>query len=116
MALTRSARRLFDDLPAYRRRTRPASLALAVVLLIGLAVVAPLAAGTLPDSLWVTGLYDGNDYDDLIACSGDSVSPTPLGDSVVAVLVIRCQPSSVDAEPLEGADPSVPTRGPPSHA
>src|SRR5262245_29471078 len=39
----------------------------ALIGLVGLTIVVPpLASAYLPDPLWVAGVYDGNDYDDLI--------------------------------------------------
>jgi len=38
-----------------------------MVCLAGLAIVWPLAAVTLPDPLSIAGVYDGGDFDDLVA-------------------------------------------------
>ena len=46
-------------------------LGLTLALLVGLVVVWPLASATLPDLLWVAGVYDGGDYDSVIALSAD---------------------------------------------
>jgi hypothetical protein len=42
-----------------------------VLAAAGLVFILPLASATLPDSLWITGIYDGGDYDRLIAVSSD---------------------------------------------
>ena len=46
-----------------------------VMSLLGLGIISPLAAATLPDPLWISGISDGGDYDDLIALSTDGGSP-----------------------------------------
>jgi hypothetical protein len=38
---------------------------------VALAVVLPASAAILPDPLWIGGIYDGGDADDLIAASAD---------------------------------------------
>ena len=50
-------------------------------LLAILTALLPLAGASLPDPLWLAGVYDGGDYDDLVAQAGDG-SP-----SVSAILI-----------------------------
>src|SRR5262249_42099850 len=48
----------------------------ALIGLVGLTIVVPpLALASLPDLLWVTGVYDGNDYDDLIVTGTPASCP-----------------------------------------
>jgi hypothetical protein len=49
-----------------------------LVVLASFVVVMPLASATLPDVLWVGGVYDGADYDALILLSSDVSRPLDL--------------------------------------
>jgi hypothetical protein len=102
---------------------------LVLILHVSLLVILPLAVASLPDPLWIGGVYDGGDYDDLISLSGDVVlradrpfgratglgmawgSPVRLSDPVLTAasgLLV------VDAvAPASRARPSAPTRAPP---
>src|SRR5262249_58396179 len=48
------------------------------LVLASFAVVLPLASATLPDVLWVGGVYDGADFDALVLLSSDMSSPRDL--------------------------------------
>jgi hypothetical protein len=48
------------------------------VALASFAVILPLASATLPDVLWVGGVYDAADYDTLILLSSDVSRPLNL--------------------------------------
>ena len=41
-----------------------------------LVTLAPIASASPPDAMWIPGVYDGADYDDVVdlLCAGDSVS------------------------------------------
>lgn len=41
-------------------------LFLAVILLSALGVLAPLAYSSPPDPAWIAGIYDGEDFDDVV--------------------------------------------------
>ena len=47
-------------------------MTLVLVLLAGLTVILPAAATSLPDRLWMPGVDDGGDYDDLAAIGTDA--------------------------------------------
>ena len=88
-----------------------------VVLLLGILLTLPLCAYASPtDPTWIPGLYDDNDYDDVILFITGAVGVVdagvedPIGPVVVCVGVIRpSRPQLVSARPLES--PS--TRAPP---
>jgi hypothetical protein len=58
-----------------QRSGRPVRLLLTLVTVVALAVVVPAAGATLPDPLWIGGVYDGGDYDDLLAVCADFHTP-----------------------------------------
>jgi len=89
---------------------------LAVLLLGVLLTLSPLAQACPTDPVWIPGLYDDNDQDDVILFITGAVSVVdagvedPIGPVVVCVGVIRpSRPQLVSARPLES--PS--TRAPP---
>ncbi len=47
-------------------RARRARVALALLLLLGLSGLTPLAYASPPDPSWVRGIYDDADYDDVV--------------------------------------------------
>jgi hypothetical protein len=49
-----------------RRRTIFSQLLLALLVLV-LGTLAPLAHASAPDPSWISGIYDGADYDDVVA-------------------------------------------------
>jgi hypothetical protein len=59
---------------------------LVLLLVGGLTVLTPLAHSSPPDPTWIAGIYDGDDFDDVIV-------------SVTSVT------STVDAGPLAGLEP-----------
>jgi hypothetical protein len=67
------------DQPGRLRRDRCLlSLILSLILPAGMALVLPVAAASLADPLWIPGMYDGGDFDDLVALAGDmNVPPSP---------------------------------------
>ncbi len=81
MSLGRPPGQLFaalTDDTARRRPLRWCRCVLSLVLQVGVVVVLPLAAALVPDPLWIAGVYDGGDYDDLIAVFSDMSSPPRL--------------------------------------
>jgi hypothetical protein len=64
----------------FRYRQRTVSSAQALLVLVLLAGLVPLAHASLPDPTWIGGLYDEADFDDVILAivSADvAASPTP---------------------------------------
>lgn len=65
-------------------------LPLVLILLGGLVALAPLAHASPPDQIWIGGLYDGDDADDVVlaAISTDSVLGSPLLADLKTLLVL----------------------------
>jgi hypothetical protein len=55
------------------------ALAVAFLALAALLAILPVAGANLSDPLWVAGIYDGGDYDDVVALAADGGSPAPFG-------------------------------------
>ena len=49
------------------RQRRASVLALQVVLFVILCTILPLAEASPPDPLWIAGIYDGADHDEVVA-------------------------------------------------
>jgi hypothetical protein len=65
-----------------RDRTIFSQLLLALLVLV-LGTLAPLAHASAPDPSWISGIYDGADYDDvvvLITSATGAVSPLRIAD------------------------------------
>ena len=89
---------------------------LAVLLLGVLLTLPPIAHATPTDPVWIPGLYDDNDYDDVILFLTGAVSAVDsgvvdlVGPVVVCLgLITPSRPQSVSSRPLE----SLSTRAPP---
>jgi len=89
---------------------------LAVLLLGVLLTLPPIAHATPTDPVWIPGLYDDNDYDDVVLFLAGAVSAVdsgvvdPVGPVVVCLgLITPSRPQPVSARPLE----SLSTRAPP---
>jgi hypothetical protein len=89
---------------------------LAVLCLGVLLTLPPIAHASPTDPVWIPGLYDDNDYDDVIlfitgaVSAGDSGVVDPVGPVVVCLgLITPSRPQPVSARPLE----SLSTRAPP---
>jgi hypothetical protein len=89
---------------------------LAVLLLGILVALSPVAHGCPTDPTWIPGLYDDNDYDDVIFFITGAVSAVdsgvvdPVGPIVVCLgRIAPSTPRSIPGRPLE----SVSTRAPP---
>jgi len=87
----------------------------ALLILIAIAALTPLAHASPPDPTWVAGLWDDGDHDDviLLVCATAAAvhSPPPTLDSRRAIVgvVTGLDP---DAPPFRAAAP-VATRAPP---
>jgi hypothetical protein len=84
---------------------RSLRIALALVVLLGLSGLTPLAYASPPDPSWIRGIYDDADYDDVVVLITSAAAVT----APVLVVEIRLLP------PLAGLPPqrpegSVPTR------
>src|SRR5262245_61471226 len=85
-------------------------------------VVLPLASAYLPDSLWVAGVYDGNDHDDLIATGTPASCPCVawFGEGPPTVptrLAVMGRVTLVDAEVVTArAAHTFLARGPPNRS
>lgn len=78
---------------------RSHGLRVSVVLLVALAALASLAYASPPDPLWVAGIYDGADFDDVVSLvtNTETVDQSPqlvlaglppLVDSVLAIGIL----------------------------
>jgi hypothetical protein len=95
--------------------SRRASVAL--LLLSVLLTLPPIAYASPPDPVWIPGLYDDNDYDDVILFITGAVSAVDSGVIDLVGPVVVClglvhlsQPQQAWPRPLE----SLSTRAPPS--
>jgi hypothetical protein len=81
--------------------------------MIALAVILPAAGAILPDPLWIAGVYDGGDADDLVAVSAEfytpGITPPLLDRSAVAGTTSLRQ----EAGPLIDVNPWYRPRAPP---
>jgi len=89
---------------------------LALVLLSALTALAPLAYATLPDPTWIAGLWDDNDYDDVIVRITSDVGAIDLhlvrsGSPVRTVVTTVLHTDEGPACSRSGSSP--PTRAPP---
>lgn len=87
------------------------------ILLFGVVLALPPIAHAAPtDPVWISGLYDDNDYDDVVlfiiaaVSAVDSRVVDPVGPEVVCLgRITSHRPASVPVQPL----PSFSTRAPP---
>jgi hypothetical protein len=73
--------RLLLDRMGGRRASSSLRRALALFLLAGLIGLLPFAHASPPDPIWIPGVYDGADYDDVIVLvteAGAIVEPAPV--------------------------------------
>lgn len=74
-----------------------------LILLVGLVALVPLAHASPPDPVWIRGIYDDADYDDVVVAAISMVSTlegAPLA-------VVRSLPIAVEDVPLAvAADPT----------
>jgi hypothetical protein len=84
---------------------RRARVALALLLLLGLSGLTPLAYASPPDPSWVRGIYDDADYDDVVVLITSAAAVT----APVLVVDIRLLPPLAGLAP-QRAEGCVPTR------
>ena len=84
---------------------RSLRIALALVVLLGLSGLTPLAYASPPDPSWVRGIYDDADYDDVVVLITSAAAVT----APVLVVDIRLLPPLAGLAP-QRAEGSVPTR------
>ena len=84
---------------------RSLRIALALVVLLGLSGLTPLAYASPPDPSWIRGIYDDADYDDIVVLITSGAAVT----APVLVVEIRSLPSLAGLSP-QRTEGSVPTR------
>jgi len=84
---------------------RRARVALALLLLLGLSGLTPLAYASPPDPSWVRGIYDDADYDDVVVLITSAAAVT----APVLVVEIRLLPPLAGL-PSQRTEGSVSTR------
>jgi hypothetical protein len=93
------------------------SRVLLTLFVVLLAALPPLAHASSPDPFWIPGVYDGADYDDIVALiTSETGTPSPVavGDLQPVLEVIGSLPLSPErATPILSASAVLP-RGPPS--
>ncbi len=101
-----------------RRVNRPSrrQVALVLVFSILLAGLPALALASPLDPVWIPGVYDGDDRDDLVALAasalGDAATP-PRGDASPALPATEDLSPAHDDTPAPAVPPPVQPRGPP---
>jgi len=99
------------------RRVQLSQSSLVVLLLSCLVLVVPLAAASPPDSLWIAGIYDAADSDDVVSAAIFG-QEGPGGDRTLAeaplLSIARDNPATIRAAIPAGAPASArKTRAPP---
>jgi hypothetical protein len=87
----------------------------ALLVLLALATLTPLAQASPPDPTWVAGWWDDGDHDDvvlLVCATAAAVPPAPPAPDSRRVLVGTVPTADPDAPPFRTAAP-VATRAPP---
>jgi hypothetical protein len=84
---------------------RSLRIALALLLLLGLSGLTPLAYASPPDPSWIRGIYDDDDYDDVVVLITSAAAVT----APVLVVEIRLLPPLAGLAP-QRTDGPVPTR------
>jgi hypothetical protein len=95
------------------RRSAP----VAALLLAVLAVLTPLALASPPDPLWVGGLFDAADSDDVVVAvtSTDGVTDGAAPRvATVSLPALGAVPPSNPTDPAGGAPPAFQGRAPPA--
>jgi hypothetical protein len=106
---------LDDHADGRRRPMCPCRVLFIPIVVASLLVLLSLAAGSSADPLWIGGVYDGADYDDLLAVSSDLGSPrAPFSVSCTTRLVTRLVPPTGPACNDPGFGSALQTRSPPS--
>jgi hypothetical protein len=94
-------RRSYTVLPM---RARGLLVTLALLLLLPVAALTPLAYASPPDPSWIRGIYDDADYDDVVVMITSAAAAT----APVLLLDLRQAPPLVGPAPQLADDP-VPT-------
>ena len=93
---------------------RPRAL-VALLLVLVVAGLTPLAKASPPDPTWVAGLWDNGDYDDVVllicATAADLPAP-PAPPGATGEIVARIEPAEPAKPPL-AVRASAPSRAPP---
>ena len=99
-----------------RRRTIFSQLLLALLVLV-LGTLAPLAHASAPDPSWISGIYDGADYDDvvvLVTCATGAVSPLRIADLEPMLQMIGSLTQLPERAPVSLSAAAFLPRGPPA--
>jgi hypothetical protein len=96
-----------------RRRTTLAGRALILLAAAAVAAILPLAGASMADPLWVAGVYDGGDYDDLVALSGDASVQKGSAPAILPAVTLGSLPSSRPTRPADTFPRSILPRAPP---
>ena len=97
-------------------RTIFSQLLLALLVLV-LGTLAPLAHASAPDPSWISGIYDGADYDDVVAlitCATGAVSPLRIADLEPMLQVIGSLPQLPERATAGLSAAAFRPRGPPA--
>jgi hypothetical protein len=97
-------------------RTLFSQLLLALLVLV-LGTLAPLAHASAPDPSWISGIYDGADYDDvvvLVTCATGAVSPLRIADLEPMLQVIGSLPQLPERATVSRSAGAFRPRGPPA--
>jgi hypothetical protein len=98
-----------------RGRTVFSKLLVALLVLV-LGTLAPLAHASAPDPSWVSGIYDGADYDDvvvLVTLATGAVSPLRMADLEPMLQEIGRLAQLPERAPVSRSAAAFPPRGPP---
>ncbi len=91
---------------------------LIAVTLVGAVVVLPvLAHVSLPDPVWIHGVYDDADYDDVVVSITSAVgatAPLPLCDTSLVLVVVASASQAPEGSALALGRSSEQTRSPPA--
>ena len=77
----------------------------AIVLLLALTLLAPLALASPPDPTWIHGIFDAGDFDDAIVaatCTEGATDGVIVPEVAVLVVVGVVPPSGSPSEPRSG--------------
>src|SRR5262249_17527135 len=75
-----------------RRPSRdPVLFSVALILVCGVVALVPLAHASVPDPIWIVGVYDGADYDDVVTLitSDSSAAQLPMSAEIRPPALLR---------------------------
>ena len=90
---------------------------LLVLLVLVQGTLVPLAHASAPDPSWISGIYDGADYDDvvvLVTCATGAVSPLRIADLEPMLRMIGSLTQSLERAPVGRSAAAFRPRGPPA--